>query len=168
MLKADLNSYKKWFSNYVSNFYGGSEYVNANLELKEIHTGCVISQAGYIANGIGLGENDSLIAETVALFHDGGRYIARTMQMKDKKWKSRGKDIELIVLDDKPGFGGLDRNNTETFIYNKSLKRFEIRIVRKGFSVPLRMPMVQIPENSLDDPAYMPAEMVLIGIPAKH
>lgn len=74
MQKSDLKSYTDWFYEYIAGFFGDDDYINANLELKKVHTGYVVEEARYIAGGIGLNENDSLIAETTALLHDVGRF----------------------------------------------------------------------------------------------
>jgi hypothetical protein len=74
MQKSDLDGFKHWFGAYIAGFFGDDDYINANLELKKVHTGYVVGEARYIAAGLGLDVNDCLIAETVALFHDVGRF----------------------------------------------------------------------------------------------
>lgn len=74
MEKNDLNRLTDWFYDYIAGFFGDDDYINANLELKKVHTGYVVEEARYIAAGLGLCENDALIAETVGLLHDVGRF----------------------------------------------------------------------------------------------
>lgn len=74
MQKSDLKRYTEWFYDYIAGFFGDDDYINANLELKKEHTGYVVDEARYIAAGLALDENDRLVAETVALFHDVGRF----------------------------------------------------------------------------------------------
>ena len=54
MKKSDLKCYTDWFYDYIAGFFGDDEYINANLELKKVHTGFVVKEVRYIAAGIGL------------------------------------------------------------------------------------------------------------------
>jgi len=74
MEKEQLDFYKKWFKDYVAGFYADDEYVNANLKLKENHTYAVCSQMAYLTDKLNIGDKDLLIAQTIALFHDVGRF----------------------------------------------------------------------------------------------
>ncbi len=74
MQKSDLKRCRDWFYDYIAGFFGDDGYINANLELKKEHTAFVVDEARYIVAGLALDENDCLIAETVALFHDIGRF----------------------------------------------------------------------------------------------
>jgi putative nucleotidyltransferase with HDIG domain len=69
-----LKSFKKWFLSYVSGFYGGDGYVNANLKLKEQHSLRVCKEMLYLVKELGLEKEQRLLAETIALFHDVGRF----------------------------------------------------------------------------------------------
>lgn len=74
MQKSDLEGFTAWFGNYIAGFFGDDAYIDANLELKKVHTEYVVDEARYIADGLALDESDALVAETVALFHDLGRF----------------------------------------------------------------------------------------------
>jgi len=74
MRKEQLDFFKRWFADYVAGFYGDDEHVNTNLKLKENHTYAVCGQMAYLTERLGIGEQDSLIAQTTALFHDVGRF----------------------------------------------------------------------------------------------
>jgi len=69
-----LRKFKEWFDKYVAGFYGDDEYVNANIKLKEDHSRRVCDQMLYLADELGLSKNQKLIAETIAIFHDIGRF----------------------------------------------------------------------------------------------
>jgi len=69
-----LKKFRAWFDDYVSGFYGDDEYVNANLKMKEQHTYRTCSEMRYIAGEIGLSENQTQVAQAIALFHDIGRF----------------------------------------------------------------------------------------------
>lgn len=74
MTKDDIISFKTWFSNYCRSFYSTNEEDQANIFLKEQHTQKVCENILIIAGAESFSDNDLLIAETVALFHDIGRF----------------------------------------------------------------------------------------------
>jgi hypothetical protein len=74
MNKEQLKGFKVWFDKLVAGFYGDDEYINANLKLKEDHSGRVCTEMLYLADELHLDANQRLIAETIALFHDVGRF----------------------------------------------------------------------------------------------
>ncbi len=80
-----LKKFKVWFEQYVAGFYGDDDYVNANLKLKEDHTRRTCDEILYLADQLSLSDNQKLIAETIALFHDIGRFeqFARYRTYKD-------------------------------------------------------------------------------------
>jgi hypothetical protein len=109
MRKSDLEGYKQWFSEYIAGFYGDDSYINANLELKKVHTAYVLDEAKYIAAGIGLDENDTLIAETVALMHDVGRFEQFTKYQTYSDHKSiNHNDLAVDVIRAEGILDGLD------------------------------------------------------------
>ncbi|MCD4830534.1 MAG: HD domain-containing protein [Anaerohalosphaeraceae bacterium] len=74
MQQQQLEHFKKYFDDYVSTFYGGDEFVNQNIKLKVDHTRRVCREILLIAASIGLSDEQKLLAETVAIFHDIGRF----------------------------------------------------------------------------------------------
>jgi len=74
VIPQQLNTFRSWFEEYVSRFYGDNEYINGNLKLKEDHSIRVCTEILYLADALKLGDNDRLIAETIALLHDIGRF----------------------------------------------------------------------------------------------
>jgi hypothetical protein len=71
---SQLSSLKTWFDEYVKGFYGIDSVIDANVELKEHHTRNTCGEVQAIVEAIDLSHNQRLIAETVALFHDLGRF----------------------------------------------------------------------------------------------
>ncbi len=69
-----LEEFKEWFTEYVRGHYGDDEFVDYNIKLKECHTHRVCKEMRDLSAVLTLDENDSLIAETIALFHDVGRF----------------------------------------------------------------------------------------------
>lgn len=69
-----LETFKTWFVNFVAGFYGDDDFVNANIKMKEEHSRRVCDEMLYLADELSLTENQRLLAETIALFHDVGRF----------------------------------------------------------------------------------------------
>jgi hypothetical protein len=74
MQQKDLEHFRAWFADYIAPFYGDDSFVNANLKLKEHHTYRVCDEIVELARALGLNERQRLIAETIALLHDLGRF----------------------------------------------------------------------------------------------
>jgi len=74
MQQEQLERLKRWFDEYVNRFFGDDEYVNANLRLKQEHTRRTCQESVFLAEELALDENQTRIAELVALFHDIGRF----------------------------------------------------------------------------------------------
>lgn len=75
MQSSDLDTFKAWFSGYSQTFYTDDTDDNKNIELKVRHTSFVCENAVLIAREEHLADNNVLIAETAALFHDIGRFL---------------------------------------------------------------------------------------------
>jgi len=69
-----LDKFWVWFDDYVAGFYGDDEVINANLKLKEKHSRRTCKEMLYLAGELGLEENQRRLSETIALFHDIGRF----------------------------------------------------------------------------------------------
>ena len=74
MNKDDLAYFKKWFLEYVASFRTGDRVRDKTIGLKEAHTRRVCKEIMMIARSLDLSEDDLLLAEAVALFHDVGRF----------------------------------------------------------------------------------------------
>ncbi|HXX80337.1 MAG TPA: HD domain-containing protein [Thermodesulfovibrionales bacterium] len=74
MTEKDLASFRSWFSYYCRSFYTSNEEDQRNLLLKEEHTLHVCENMKYIAKDLSLESGEALLAETIALFHDIGRF----------------------------------------------------------------------------------------------
>jgi hypothetical protein len=74
MDRNEVERLKSWMAGYCRSFYGGSDADDRNIALKEMHTARVCANILPIARGEGLAENGLLLAETIALFHDLGRF----------------------------------------------------------------------------------------------
>ena len=70
----DLNALKNLFSDYCRSFYFSDAEHQKNIVLKEAHTHEVCKNIVLIATEQRLSKNEIMLAETVALFHDIGRF----------------------------------------------------------------------------------------------
>ena len=74
MEKEQVERFRAWFDDYVAGFYGDDKFINANIKLKEEHSKRVCDEMRYLADELGLDENQKRIAEVIALLHDTGRF----------------------------------------------------------------------------------------------
>lgn len=74
MTEADLIYLRNWFTDYTKSFYSANEEDLKNITLKVVHTHNVCENILRIAKVSSLNSNQARIAETVALFHDIGRF----------------------------------------------------------------------------------------------
>jgi hypothetical protein len=74
MNNEQLTKFKAWFDKFVAGFYCDDEYINANIKLKEEHSARVCDEMRYLARELNVTGNLLLLAETIALFHDIGRF----------------------------------------------------------------------------------------------
>jgi hypothetical protein len=74
MTRKQLERFKKWFYGYAASFYGDDELTNYSIRLKEDHTRRMCADILLIAKELGLDDEQKMLAETAALFHDVGRF----------------------------------------------------------------------------------------------
>ncbi|MBN1125053.1 MAG: HD domain-containing protein [Sedimentisphaerales bacterium] len=74
MDKRKVQEYRRWFAGYVKGFYTGELRNDAHIHLKQVHTNKVCQEMRYLVKSLHLPSNDGRIAETIALFHDTGRF----------------------------------------------------------------------------------------------
>lgn len=70
----DLTRFKRWFSHYVAGYYTDDSPQNKTIRLKEEHTERVCKEMVMLGEALNLAAQDMLLAETMALFHDVGRF----------------------------------------------------------------------------------------------
>jgi len=74
MNQDDLSFFHSWFRGYVESYYSEDSYVQMNIKLKEEHTYRVCENIVMIGRDMNLDEEQLLVGETMALFHDIGRF----------------------------------------------------------------------------------------------
>jgi putative nucleotidyltransferase with HDIG domain len=72
--KSEVTDLKKWFTDYVQTFRSDDKEIQQNFDLKQGHTKRVCNEILKIGRQLGLNEEELNLAETVALFHDAGRF----------------------------------------------------------------------------------------------
>src|SRR4030066_873144 len=109
-----LEKLRTGFDEYVTGFYGEDEYVNANLKMKQLHSRRTCTIMLELADQIGLDANKKRIAETIALFHDIGRFeqFVRHRTYNDAKSVNHC-ELGLQVLRETNVLAGVDRGERE-------------------------------------------------------
>jgi HD domain len=74
MKQNDLILFKRQFSMYCRSFYSANSEDQRNIDLKEEHTRHVCENMAGIGRGLSLSHNQMMLAETIGLFHDVGRF----------------------------------------------------------------------------------------------
>ncbi len=74
MNNEQLTKLKSLFDKFVAGHYCDDEVINANVKIKQEHTRFVCEEMLYLADEFKLNENQRLLAESIALLHDIGRF----------------------------------------------------------------------------------------------
>ena len=78
MTEEEIRPLRRWFENYVKTFYTEDADVQAHVRLKEDHTSRVCDRMRELSGTLQLTQEQKGLAETVALFHDVGRFLQYT------------------------------------------------------------------------------------------
>jgi hypothetical protein len=92
MTRKDLLFFKDWYSKYSNSFHTSDEKVWKHLLLKIDHTKHVQKYITGIALDLDMSDREIMLAETIALFHDLGRFRQFTeyKTFQDRKSKNHG------------------------------------------------------------------------------
>ena len=74
MNREDLKNLKTWFSDYVERFYTDEPEDSCPIRIKEKHTKRVCENIIMLGKALGLSDGEMILAETMGLFHDIGRF----------------------------------------------------------------------------------------------
>ena len=74
MTRGDLTELKKWFSRFVRGYQTEDLELHQNVDLKVQRTMNVCREIRFIGHAMSLSETDLLLAESIALLHDVGRF----------------------------------------------------------------------------------------------
>jgi putative nucleotidyltransferase with HDIG domain len=88
----DLIFFQDWFTDYCRSFYSDNGEDQRNYLLKEKHTFNVCRNMDMITGELSIGEEQRLLALTIALFHDIGRFpqYARFKTFRDSDSVNHG------------------------------------------------------------------------------
>jgi hypothetical protein len=113
----NLNTFKKWFSDYCRTFYSSNEEDRRNIALKEQHTDNVCKNIVHIARSLFPSENEILLAEAIALFHDVGRFpqYAKYKTFRDSISVNHGVLGATVLLENRV-LQGLPENEQDLII----------------------------------------------------
>jgi hypothetical protein len=166
MNNKQLECFKQWFGDFIAGHYGDDEYVNANLQMKEAHTWRVCRVSRQITDSLNFNENDTLIAETVALFHDVGRFpqFVKYRTYLDQKSTNHSL-LALEVLRENSVMDGLDddeRQTIETAIEFHGAKEIPptldqrtadfAKVIRDADKLDIYHIVIKNHKNYIDDP----------------
>ncbi len=117
MTGVDLDSLKRWFSEYTSSFFSSSDEDNGNYKLKVEHTHNVCENIRVIAEDESLNDEKAHIAEAVALFHDIGRFpqYSKYRTFNDRLSLNHGQ-MGAEVLTDEAALKGLSDREGEIIL----------------------------------------------------
>ena len=126
MNDGQLEEFRVWFTDYVADFYGDDEFVNANIKLKEDHSMRVCDEVNYLADSLGLEENKRRIAYVCALFHDLGRFrqFIKWRTYNDAKSESHS-ELSLDILKQTGILANLEAE--ERFLIEEAIKYHGIK-----------------------------------------
>lgn len=117
MEQGQLEKLKSWFDEHVGEFYGDDEFLNANIELKDVHSKKVCEEILYLAEQLGLDENQKRIAEVIGLYHDIGRFRQFKLHRTYNDPKSvPHSDLGLEILKEYDLLGELDEREAELIV----------------------------------------------------
>lgn len=74
MKESDLVFFKDWFADFCRSFYLDNAKEQKNITMKEVHTRNVCDNIVSIARGESAGISEIMLAESIGLFHDVGRF----------------------------------------------------------------------------------------------
>lgn len=114
LAEADLNTIKQWFDRYVHSFYSSDPIIQKVLALKENHSLRVCTEILNIGKKLDLSNSSLRIAETMALFHDIGRFeqFTRYRTFVDGKSENHG-ELGVKVLQQGKALAALDAEARE-------------------------------------------------------
>jgi len=90
MRNGDLAYLRDWFAGYVSKYYTGDAEYDRPIRLKEDHTGNVCDNMLLLGEGLNLAGEELILAETIGLFHDIGRF---------EQYRQYGTFVDAVSVD---------------------------------------------------------------------
>lgn len=103
MNRARLILFKEWFETYARRFYSPDPAEQRNIYLKIEHTARVCDIIAAISRDLSLDADDMLLAESIGLFHDIGRFpqFARYKTFRDSISVNHGRLGAEVLAEEK-------------------------------------------------------------------
>jgi putative nucleotidyltransferase with HDIG domain len=130
MISQDLvDSYKKWFDNYIDHFIKEYPDLEENIQIKADHSRKVSAEILGLARNLNLNYSDVLLAETIGLFHDIGRFkqYVNYQTFSDSKSQNHA-DLGLEVLKEHQLLKDLSANEQD-IIYKSIINHSRAEII---------------------------------------
>ena len=136
----ELEKLKGWFDSYSRSFFTANEQDNKNLLMKVEHTHSVCRDMVLLCQKEGISRHDALVAETIALLHDVGRFpqYAKYKTYNDGKSENHGL-LGANMLTEEGVLSGMPEEEliTDAVKYHNAFKVPEIRDEKKLFFIKL-------------------------------
>src|SRR6056297_851105 len=96
-----VSNYKRWFANYIYQFIEQYPDLKKNISIKADHCKRVSEEITGLARHLQLNEQDLLLAQTIGLFHDVGRFkqYVKYQTFSDDKSQNHAQ-LAIEVLND--------------------------------------------------------------------
>ena len=126
--KNTIDSYKSWFDNYVNQFVLQHPDLVENIDIKANHSRKVSKEILGIAENLKLNPEEVLLAETIGIFHDIGRFrqYVKYGTFSDSKSQNHA-ELGVEVLKENNVLNDLSAENQE-IIYNSILNHSTAKI----------------------------------------
>ncbi len=175
MTSNDLEYLKGWFAEYAKSFYSEDKEDQKNILVKIKHTYNVCNNIVAIAQGLDLSDQDVRLAETVALFHDVGRFsqYARYKTFKDAVSENHGL-LGSQILAERHALNDLSKNEQEVVIKTVRFHnaytipaevdekiKFYLRLIRDADKVDIYRVFIEYYES----PEIERASAIAFGLP---
>lgn len=123
-----VDSYKVWFDNYINQFRGRYPDLIENIDIKADHCKKVCSEIVALAQNMNLSDEEVLLAETIGLFHDIGRFrqYVKYQTFSDSKSQNHA-ELGVEVLKENNVLKDLSVENQE-IIFNSILNHSTAKI----------------------------------------
>ena len=124
-----LDKYHQWFENYIESFLQKYPDLSENIKIKADHCIKVGKEIVGITRSLQLNEDEVLLAETIGLFHDIGRFrqYVKYQTFSDSKSQNHA-ELGVEVLKENDILGDLSEN-TKEIIYKAILNHSRAEIV---------------------------------------
>ncbi|HSH51905.1 MAG TPA: HD domain-containing protein [Bacteroidales bacterium] len=118
--KEVVTKFKRWFANYIYNLIVQYPGLKENISVKANHCKKVSEEIVGLARNLKLNNNDVLLAETIGLFHDVGRFkqYIKYQTFADNKSQDHA-ELAIEVLNENKILK--DLSNEEIEIIHKSI-----------------------------------------------